>query len=367
MATSGVIVRLLVPVVSGGWLGRRATIAHEILDIEKELRAVKPANYALIDSIIEEAKQNIPAPAGGFTGANRETALRALTSIDGILVNRRFIYVLVTYLSDGLTPRTLSDADFESARDDFHNIRRIPMMDANRHKPVLIADCNIASFLYLAIGEALNMPISLVEVPGHNFVRWTFPDGAYLKFETRVEMSDAEYRQSYSIPNDVIKPDLMMNALSRDDVMGYVRYLRGRGWDEKGDYAKARRDYLDSVHLRPATPEARDYLALSYATCPSPSCRDAKQALALAQEDIAIWRRALYLDTLACAYAANGDFSAALREAKEVAAFSDEFSGGFKAIRSGQLCSPVTAVVFAFFVKPAAVSKLSPRQIIGNR
>jgi hypothetical protein len=224
--------------------------------------------------------------------------------------------------------------------------------------------------LYLLVGEALHLPIGLIEVPGHNFVRWTFSDGTYLNFETTdgVEMSDADYRQSFGIPNDIIKPDLMMNALSRDDVMGYVRYLRGRGWDQKGDYAKARRDYLESVRLRPATPEARDYLAFSYATCPSPSCRDSWQALSLAQEDVAIWRRAVYLDTLACAHAADGDFSAALRQAKEVAAFSDDFSDDFKAIRARQLCSPVTAAVLTTLAaKPGAVAKLSPRQIIGNR
>jgi hypothetical protein len=139
----------MLPATAG--LATQRTIAHEILDVESELLTVKQADYALVDAIIEEARQKIPAPASqseSSHGNDHQAALQALTTIDGILVNRHFVYVLITYLSDGLTPRVLSDADFQSARDDFHNIRRIPMMDANRHKPFLSADCDIASFIY---------------------------------------------------------------------------------------------------------------------------------------------------------------------------------------------------------------------------
>ena len=324
------------------------TTAHEILDVESKQRQVKPSAYALLNSIIDVARLKLPPAASIPTDgpAGRQGALDALTTIDGILVNRHFIYPgigLVTYLSEGLTPKVLSKDEFQAARDGFHNIRRIARMNDHASKPFYVVDCDIASFIYLAVGEALHLPIALVEVPGHDFIRWTFHDGTHLNFGpwTGWKSPMLIIVESYNVPDDIIKPGLFMHALSHDDIMGYVIYLRGGGWGSN-DYAKARQDYIEAIRLRPASPEPRDELAWSYATCSTPACRDAKQALTLATENVAIWRRALYLDTLACAYAASGDFAKAVPRAKEVLAFDweENFRGDLDASPSRSALFP---------------------------
>lgn len=65
------------------------------------------------------------------------------------------------------------------------------------------------------------------------------------------------------------------------------------------------------------------------ATCPDPAFRNPKAALADAQRACRLdyWKKAIYIDALAAAYAANGDFEAAMRyeeQAIKSGKFSDE-------------------------------------------
>ena len=79
------------------------TIAHTILEREAALGGVTEAMYHLLDSLIDEAKETVPAADGGAD--QTKVAEGTLGAIDDLLIRRSFVYPavgLTQLLSDGM-------------------------------------------------------------------------------------------------------------------------------------------------------------------------------------------------------------------------------------------------------------------------
>ena len=89
---------------------------------------------------------------------------------------------------------------------------------------------------------------------------------------------------------------------------------RGNAWRVKKEYDKAIADYNEAIRLDPNFARAYHALARLWATCPEESFRDGKQAVELATRacELAEWKDANMLATLAAAYAEVGDFDKAV-------------------------------------------------------
>ncbi len=101
-------------------------------------------------------------------------------------------------------------------------------------------------------------------------------------------------------------------------------YVRGRVLAKAGRYAEAAADLEKAGALDSDWAWPLNSLAWLLITCPDPSVRNPKKALAAAQKALQRERSHQILDTLACAYAANGDFPRAVKvEQDAVAACRD--------------------------------------------
>lgn len=169
------------------------TVAHEVLALEGEVLPIRPEMKALLDEVISAAVSAYNHSQPQFSKLpTREHAIRTLELIESVLQGFHFVYPAVGYvgtLRDGLEPVNVDTQHFEQISNVYENQKRRNMILNSPSAVFHIADCDIFSILYVAIGEALKLPITMVDLPsppggvGHNYVTWTLSDGTRVNWE----------------------------------------------------------------------------------------------------------------------------------------------------------------------------------------
>lgn len=103
------------------------------------------------------------------------------------------------------------------------------------------------------------------------------------------------------------------SAIKSEPKRSWAYNLRGIALQEEGRFDEALKDYSTAVRLNPRDAAAHNNRAWILATCPDDQQRDGQSALSSAQQACKLtnFRQPIYLDTLAAAYAAAGDFKSA--------------------------------------------------------
>jgi tetratricopeptide (TPR) repeat protein len=237
--------------------------------------------------------------------------------VDRVLIEAGVIYPPrgeVDLLRNALSPRALSDMEYAQAEGHPYNARRVPWMRAHRRadSPFFYADCDTASVLYLAIGEWLKLPISIVELPGHMFVRWK-SETVTLNWdpnEGRV-ISDGEYFRRYNITAEVQRLFGYGECRSSAYLCSYWEWLVAQACSRRSDFRDAEKHFRRAVEICPENVTARNELAWFLATCPDDTVRRGSEAAVLAELLVKQARRPNWLGTLAAAYAETGRFGEA--------------------------------------------------------
>ncbi len=196
--------------------GKPETIAHDFLDLEKELGAARD-QYPAVNALIGKAVGKISSRQNHTT----EQAIVVLRTIDSILADEGYRFGKNLLLGVGLEKKTI--------------------------------DCDNYCALYIAIAEVIKIPIVPVYAPDHSFIRFFFDDGTYINWETtQAEIRpDSYYIKTLRIPPESIRDGVYMKTLSRKEFIAVEYNNIGAHIMKGGKYAGAVAYFSEAIGRYP--------------------------------------------------------------------------------------------------------------------
>lgn len=302
---------------------RARTIAHDAIALEAKALPFAPSVEQTLDAVIAGASRRIRAAQPGSPGLDpRARAVQTLRLIAAELDSQHFVYPgrgYVATLHDALTPTLVDEAGRRRLVTRPENHARIRDIEASPRGPYHIADCDTFSILYVAIGEALQLPIAMVDLPpppggiGHNYVVWALPGGGSVAWEAMTgEPRDAAQLDRESFLHAPMTADQAVAArafgvaLTRGETLGYWQRIAADLWLQLGAQREALDALTAAIALGPRSPVAYNDAAWLLATSSDPRIRNPARAVQIARRAVALWPSANYIDTLAAANAAAG-------------------------------------------------------------
>lgn len=303
------------------------TIAHRLLALEHASLPGAEDVSATLDAVIDAATSRVRQAS--LAGTERERAIATLSLIARELDAQRFVYPgrgLVDTLHDGLADLLIDGSALTSLAQQEDNLaneeRQRLLRDAVRARSTVfhVADCDVLSLLYLAVGERLDLPLAMIDLPEsgdsyeHTYVVWTLSDGTIVSWEAttgaeRTEPDDPHYATDGLFSRDSLVARRANGVpMTEDEVLGYWHRVIGSTLRNRGHDRRAAAAYREAIRLQPGSPVASQLLVWLLASSPDPRVRDGAEAITIARRLVADWPGPDHLYLLAGAYAAAGQW-----------------------------------------------------------
>jgi tetratricopeptide (TPR) repeat protein len=323
------------------------TIAHNLLKLETEVLSSRQRMEFNLDEKIKVLNSLLSTCVNRIGVQERATyfsveeAKFILLQIDSVLAEQGyFTCIKVEYISQTL--RRSPKSNFECTLQAGNSYRTQCLQNSDS---IYKMDCDIGSFLYLSIAEVLQLPLKLIEVPKHNFVRWEFENGTYLNWDVNAiaAFSNDEYRQGRTpasyIAFDSIqeKQNGYLKSKSLKQTMGYYSFVLGRNYKRQRNYTAAHYYYQLAIELQPQHPLPKMCMAYLLTFHQTPKNKTELQlANQLALEAARCCPKDnVYIETLACSYARLGKFDEALQALQQSEKAKPELLQAFKNKKTG--------------------------------
>lgn len=320
-----------------------STLAHELLQLERDLRTVPDETANRLDRIIRDTTD--AAVAVHPNPRTRGEALKVLQAIQVSMAMHNLVQPPLRKdwpqtLGIALTPLDVSPEDRE----------RILMTQestkwrdyADRKTPLFYVDCDMGAQIFIAVGERAGWNIRLAEVPSHNFVRWHLPSGETVNWDwtSWTSISDDAYRLRVSPKYDSRLQAHYIRSFTSAETRAYYRGLVASKAEH--DVERTERVFVESLQDFPSHPVILNNIAWFYATYPSLPYDRRGRALSFA---LNAWSMnvddANVADTAGCSAAAAGQWELALAiQARAIALDPGEqsYSINLRRIEQNQLC-----------------------------
>lgn len=321
------------------------TLAYRMLQRERSVREIPAAAEPLLRDVLSDAVAALgPDPSPPAT-AEEFRAFGEKVSI--ALAAHNFIQPA----SPEYWPDTLGEAFVPLGREDPRVVsslkadRPARLRHLARQGPVYFVDCDIGSMLIISVAQMVGFDVSMVEVPGHNFLRWRSPSGTEASWDWTYWRTPDEPLQASRLQSALLTRNVFLASQTPKETEAYFKSVLAGQIDDQAAKLALRRE---AASVFPNNRVVAYGVSRTFALSPAASPAERKDALgysllALSMEGNGSARNvADRMMAVACAYAANREpdlAKAFVARARTLADIDGDYAGNIAAIRSGAACS----------------------------
>jgi hypothetical protein len=221
-----------------------------VADIPEFQNLTREDYFAQLDAMTEQVKQKMEKmKAVGWPNANSDDPQTRCQRFCSAMIRLHFEYNKEFQDATNLTPMVMKAL--------YSNPDNIFLAGLLRTKQ---GTCVSMPLIYLVIGQRFNMPVHLVEIGKHYFIRWDEPRfridiETTITTETAWTSDESVYLDSEGMTRDQLRGSDLRN-LSNREVIGELLYIRTSYWHLKGaDFeSRSRNDLVRAYNLAPDDP-----------------------------------------------------------------------------------------------------------------
>lgn len=210
--------------------------------------------------------------------------------------------------------------------------------------PIYFVDCDIGSMLIISVAQMVGFEVAMVEVPGHNFLRWKSPSGAAAGWDWTYWRTPDEAGAQSRLQRSLVTRKVFLEAQTLRQSEAYFKSVLAGQIEDRAAKLQLRREAAAEF---PNNRVVAYGVARTFALAPEASPAERREALgysllALSMEGNGNANTvADRMMAVACAYAANREPALAkafVQRARTLADIDDGYGGSIAAIRSDQTC-----------------------------
>jgi hypothetical protein len=332
------------PAIQAAPVPLEQTLAYRMLQREQAVRKVPASAEALLGKVLTEAMAALgPDPQPPATAEEFE-AFAEKVSI--VLAAHNFVQPAST--KDW--PDTLGEAFAPLPRGDPRVVASLRadqparLRHLKREGPVYFVDCDIGAMLIISVAQMVGFDVAMVEVPGHNFLRWRSPSGPAAGWDWTYWRTPDEAGRASRLQRSLVTRKVFLESQTPRETEAYFKSVLAGQIDDRPARLALRRDAAADF---PNNRVVAYGVARTFTLSPAASPAERKEALgysllALSMEGNGNSESvADRMMAVACAYAANGEPALAkafVERARTVAGIDDQYEGSIAAIRTERTC-----------------------------
>lgn len=305
-----------------------STVTYKMLRMDTEVFPDNSKEISLCKALVEKAVDRIKKSysLAEIQNANANVAIRILGMIDSTFTEFDFMF----YTNDKDVHYdflTLAFRDtFDGKMIDRNNEYRISYWKNKKDQKHRLIDCDQYCRIYAGIAEMANLPLTVVHIPTHYYVRWHFSPSKYLSWnpnDGKAYPIESEIESFYrwenllkAHPKQLLPPDLDFQAT-------FYNYLAVRADlyflnTSFKDISKAKRDYETLLKMgRNNEIVFINYVWLHIMYPQFDKSLDLKKLHSYIDSAFTFENNLNFYDARACLYAIKGDFLKAIKVEKE--------------------------------------------------
>jgi len=299
------------------------TTTYRVITGDKELLGDNTAEVEACVGLLNVASERIHKAYGSqqrLRDADSSKAIRILSTIDSVFTEFGFLFYTSHDIHFDFLTLAFRDV-FDGRNLEFANFYRYDYFKKLKKPFCREIDCDLYCFIYIGIGEMNDLPLTMVELPGHNFIHWNFRSGKHLNWEAiegRYHPKDSTLSCFYHLveyDSDSQKYFLRDWPIAED--LSYYYSLRGSKFDTNPKYknaVKAKRDYELALSLYDSNAFVLNNYVWLFVTDPAFDNEfDLARLSGYSDRAIALVNDLNYYDTKASVYAQVHDFPTAIK------------------------------------------------------